>query len=110
MPWFILVMAASHWVYSKDRLSGAAQLTAVLLFFKSFIFKKFYHGTRKLHMREERVRNPVYLLPGFRICSPELVSSPSYIFIIFFSSSPLCLPLLPSNFSHFSSSTFSFFF
>lgn len=97
-----LVRAASHWVYSENRVLEAAQLKTLLVLFKCFIFKKFYCGHLRIHLREESVTNHVCLLHSFRTCSPEPVSSPSYIFIIIFSPSS-------SNFSDFSSSS-SFFF
>ena len=39
MPWSILVRAASHWVYSKNRFLEAAQIKTLLLLFKSLSLK-----------------------------------------------------------------------
>lgn len=87
MLWSILVRAASHWVYSKNRFLEAAQLKTLLLLFKYFIFKTFYYERLRIRLREESVTNHVCLLHSFRTGSPEPVSSPSYIFIIMFSPS-----------------------
>ena len=101
LPWSILSELLLTGSTQKTVLE-AAQLKTLLVLFKCFIFKKFYCGHLRIHLREESVTNHVCLLHSFRTCSPEPVSSPSYIFIIIFSPSS-------SNFSDFSSSS-SFFF